>query len=391
MPDPFDPPAPPPPDPRPPLTVVPMSRPLPPPRPAGISVGRLFTWFLLLGSMALNFFLCLGLFGQNFGVGDSLGTELRLHEHYHAGRKGASNKIAVIKVDGTIMEGLLHYAHKEIETAAADDHVKAAVIRINSPGGSITASDDLLRRLQRLRDGTTPGHLSFKKPLVVSMSSLAASGGYYIAMAAPRVLAERTSITGSIGVYAAFPNLSQLADKYGFEMIVIKSDVMKDSGSPFKPMKPEERQLWQDMVNHAFSQFIEVVEEGRPQLKGKLTEVVEEREISGDKGPVKYLRKRADGGIFTADKALEYGLIDQIGDLEEAIAEAAKAAGLGEDYKSVTYQKPITFADLFGVNQRTPASGSLDFSGLARLATPRLWYLAPQSDLAGYLATLGRE
>src|SRR5581483_6527465 len=121
-----------------------------------------------------------------------------------------------------------------------------------------------------------------KKPLVVSMSSLAASGGYYIAMAAPRVLAERTTITGSIGVYAAFPNLYHLADKYGFEMIVIKSDVMKDSGSPFKPMKPEERQLWQDMVNHAFSQFLAVVEEGRPKLKGKLIDNVEERQILAD-------------------------------------------------------------------------------------------------------------
>src|SRR5207248_1742614 len=81
------------------------------PRRMGLSVGRLFTWFLLLGSLALNVFLCMGLMGQSIGVGDGLGTELRLHEHYHAGRKGSSNKIAVIKVDGTIMEGLLNYAH----------------------------------------------------------------------------------------------------------------------------------------------------------------------------------------------------------------------------------------------------------------------------------------
>jgi len=108
------------------------------------------------------------------------------------------------------MEGTLHYAHKEIEEAAADSRVKAVVLRINSPGGSITASDDLLRRLVNLREGKTPGHPSAKKPMVVSMASLTASGGYYIAMAAEKLFAERTTITGSIGVYAAFPNVSEL-------------------------------------------------------------------------------------------------------------------------------------------------------------------------------------
>src|SRR5207244_10404138 len=138
MPDPFEPP-PPAPDPRPPLTVVPMSRPAPPPRQGGFSLLRFFFWLLFLGSLALNFFLFVALVGQSLGVGDGLGTELRLHEHYHSGKRASLNKIAVVKVDGAILEGLLTYAHKEIETAAGDDHVKAVVVRINSPGGSITA------------------------------------------------------------------------------------------------------------------------------------------------------------------------------------------------------------------------------------------------------------
>lgn len=388
MPDPFDPP-PPPPECRPPLTVVPMSRPLPPPPPpAGVSFGRVFFWLLFLGSVALNFFLFLSLMGHSLGVGDGLGGSAGVEEKYHAGRRDSKNKIAIVKVDGAIMEGMLHHVHKEIERAASDNHVKAVVLRINSPGGSITASDDLYRRLVHLRDGTTPGHPSAKKPLIVSMASLTASGGYYIAMAAERLLAERTTITGSIGVYAAFPNLYKLAEKYGFEMIVVKSDDLKDSGSPFKPMRPQEHQLWQDMVDHAFQQFIEVVEEGRPKLKGKLTQVVEERELGEGTDKVKYVRKRADGGIFTADKALKYGLVDQIGDVDDAVAEASKAAGLGDDFRSVIYNRPLSLFDLFGGQTKAAAP---NLGKLAEVATPRLWYLAPQCDLTGYLGLLGRE
>ncbi len=247
---------------RPPLTVVPLPRtpPPPPPRSAVGGFFRFFLWLILMGSLALNFLLFMVAFGiQGLAGGDGFGSSIHLDEHYYSGKRSAKDKIAIVKVDGAIMEGMLSYAHKEIEKAASDANVKAVVLRINSPGGSISASDDLLRRLVNLREGKTPGHPSAKKPIVVSMASLAASGGYYIAMAGSQLLAERSTLTGSIGVYAAFPNLSQLAERYGFEMIVIKSDALKDSGSPFKPMKPQERQLWQDMVNHAFAQFLAVV------------------------------------------------------------------------------------------------------------------------------------
>ncbi len=372
--------------PRPPLTVVPIGRPQPSARSAGGAIFRFFLWLVFMGSLGLNFLLFMALVGiHGLGGGDGLGGSLGLQEHFHGGKRTAKNKIAVVKVDGAIMEGMLGYAHKEIEEAAGDGNVKAIVLRINSPGGSISASDDLLRRLVHLREGTTPGHPSSKKPIVVSMASLAASGGYYIAMAGDPLLAERTTLTGSIGVYAAFPNLSQAAEKFGFDMIVIKSDALKDSGSPFKPMKPQERQLWQDMVDHAYDQFLTVVEEGRPKLKGKLKDNVEKREIlaGDDKIGVPFVRKRADGGIFTADKALKYGLVDRIGDLEDAIAEAAKAAGVGDDYKAITYQKPLALIDLLGIRQTAPAQGAAQLADLAQLATPRLWYLAPQFEFAG--------
>ena len=208
-----------------------------------------------------------------------------------------------------LMEGLTGYALKQIEQAAKDDRVKAVVLRINSPGGTITASDDLHRRLSQLRNGDSAKQHD-PKPLVVSMASLAASGGYYIAMPAQLLMAERTTITGSIGVYASFPNVADLAEKYGVRLDVIKAGRVKDSGSAFHKMTPQERQVWQDMVDHAYRQFLGVVGEGRPQIKGHLEAEVLTRIVtipeSGEK--LKMSRQRADGGIFTSDQALQLGL-----------------------------------------------------------------------------------
>jgi protease IV len=321
--------------------------------------------------------------------------------HHHSGKKIASDKIAVIRIEGVILDGLTSYAERQIDQAAKDDSVKAVVVRINSPGGSITASDDLFKRLKDLRYGNKEKDTR-AKPLVVSMGSLAASGGYYIAMPAQHIVAERSTITGSIGVYASFLNIADLADKYGFRMDTIKAGAVKDSGSMFHHMTPQERKIWQDMVDHAYRQFIGVVEEGRPKLKGKLsTEIVVREDIPlDDKGnisdknskarTVELTRVRADGGIFTAEKAKELGLIDQIGYLDDAIAEARKIAGLGESYKVITYEKPLTLSSILGVSSEQQDS-KVDFTSLARGATPRLWYLAPQSELAGLLAASKSE
>lgn len=398
MPDTHDPQYPPHSEGRPPLTVIPVRQAPRPPYPYPSPFAAFGRWVFrtaFLVSLGLNFFLLLTVASQ---YGD--GTGGRLFEHHYSGNSHAPDKVAIVKLDGVIMEGMLSFVQKQIEQAAADDHVKAVVLRVNSPGGTITASDDLYRRLVNLRDGTTPGHPSFKKPIVVSMASLTASGGYYVSMPAERLLAERTTITGSIGVYASFPNVAGLAKKYGFDMETIKAGGLKDSGSMFKEMKPQERQLWQDMVDHAYKQFLAVVEEGRPKLKGKLTEVVSESEIpAGEDGNdklknpqmVKYTRQRADGGIFTADKALKYGLVDQIGYVEDAVKEASKAAGLGDGYHTVFYERPQTLMGML-LQTRAPQPGSqVDFGKLAAAVAPRLWYLAPQSDLAAILTGFSRE
>jgi protease-4 len=319
--------------------------------------------------------------------------EKSLRELYHSGTRQARDKIAVVRIDGIILEGMTSYFRRQIVEASEDDHVKAVVVRINSPGGSITASDDLYRRLKALRDGDSVKGTN-PKPIVVSMASLAASGGYYIAMPANHLIAERTTITGSIGVYAAFPNISQLADDWGVRMNIIKAGEVKDSGSMFHPMSVQERQLWQDMVDHAYSQFLSVVKDGRgKKLKYDLRdEIPEEKkkipdlDKDGKKITVDYSRKLADGGIFTAEQALKYGLIDQIGFLDDAIALAKKQASLGDSYKVISYEKPRSLLEtLMGVKAPPPHTNG-NWPGLLDGTTPRIWYLLPQSGLSFWSA-----
>lgn len=344
-------------------------------------LNLLFLLVILLGFASLFF----GFFRPT--------PEDRLDETFHSGKDGSPHTVAIVRVDGVIMEGMTGFARQQLEQAAKDDHVKAVVLRINSPGGSITASDELHRLVSELAKGTDERE---GKPVIVSMGALAASGGYYIAMPAQKLYAERTTLTGSIGVFASFPNIKKLCDDVGVKMEVIKRGAVKDSGSPFKDMTAQERQLWQDMVDHAYEQFLEVVRQGRPDIAGKLTEVVIDRPLKvhhpGRKEAVeeRYIRSRVDGGIFTAPQAKEFGLVDQIGFLSDAIKDAATTAGLGSDYRAVTYDRPQTLAErLLGVQAPRPVM-ALDPARLAEAATPRLWYLAPQSELAGILAAAGK-
>ncbi len=390
------------PAPQPAPAAVPIPPPPPPRRPPSL-IGTALRWFfgIIFGlSLAANclvlVFLVVVIAGVTAGLGAGLGDESHLRERYHSGQRDAADKIAIVEIDGPIVEGMLSYPRKEITSAATDPHVKAVVVRINSPGGTITASDELYKRLRELRDGDHGRHTP-AKPLVVSMGSLAASGGYYIAMPAAHLVAERSTITGSIGVYAALPNIAELAKDYGVRMNVIKAGEVKDSGNMFHPLTTEERQVWQDMVDHAYEQFMGVVREGRGQkLKYDLRDEIKEEtkeipERDADGNVVKdkkltYIRRLADGGIFTADKALKYGLIDQIGYLDDAIAEARKQASLGENYRVVTYDRPLPFlSSLLGIDARQ-SEGQLSLKKLAAATGAHLWYLAPQSELSALLA-----
>jgi protease-4 len=387
-------------EPQPPL-VIPVrytTAPAPaPPPPVGPSpIGALVRTFLMLVlalSLGLNMVFLLFSF-SGLSVDES---NVRINERFHSGDSKAKDKVAVVKLDGVILEGATSFVQKEIEAAATDGNVKAVVFRIISPGGSITASDDLYCRMKELAQDKYPHQKGGKKPVVVSMGAMAASGGYYVAMPGEYIFAERTTLTGSIGVYASFPNVKGLADKYGVGMNLIKAGAMKDSGSMFHDMTPQEKRLWQDMVDNAYDQFLAVVEEGRPQLAGQMTEIVLRGQVAAPREPneeepklLDYTRYRADGGVFTAADALKFGLIDEIGTQDDAIQKAKELAKLGDTYKVVTYERPPSLSNLLLGGKANEQAKQPDLGRLSSLATPRLWYMAPQSELAGILSALGQ-
>jgi protease-4 len=318
------------------------------------------------------------------------------------GPRRAADKVAVVRADGPLVEGLDAHILKQVQAAARDGRVKAVVLRIDSPGGTIGASEGIHRELTRLRTGQHPRFPDAKaKPLVASMGAIAASGGYYIAMPAEKVFAEPTTLTGSIGVYAALPNVSKLASDHGVRMELIKAGPIKGSGSPFHELTPAERQPWQDLVDQAYDHFLDVVAAGRPQLtrdqlKGEVVlrkvafEYDEKGNVKKDNAgqPVKIAveRLRADGGTFTAAESRGLKLIDDLGMLEDAVADAAGRAGLGT-YQVVAYERPPSLVrTLLGV--RANSAGGPDLAQLARGLTPRVWYLAPGCDLSGVLAAM---
>jgi protease-4 len=385
---------------------------LPPGAYAPGSPSRFVRFFTGLGRVVaalatlVNLVVLLFVLGLLLALFTNIGkTEGGLRERFYAGNDKAQDKIAVIRIEGVLFEGLTDYAINQIDAAAKDDRVKAVVVRITSPGGTITASDNLHKRLNDLRNGKPKIRYPGKaKPIVVSMGSVAASGGYYIAMIRSEdkkdrptvVLAEPATVTGSIGVYASFPNIKGLAEDYKVKMNVIKAGDIKTSGSPFRDMTPEEQQVWQHMVDDAYLRFLGVITQARGLSKEKLQEDVVIKEtvpIRAGKEREKHLhytRYRADGGIFMAEQAVKYGLIDRIGYLPDAVQEAAKQAGLAEDYKAVTYDRPRTFlGSLLGIQASKP-SWQLDADSFASAAAPRLWYLAPQHELTGLLTALGR-
>lgn len=349
---------------------------------------------LLVVSLLLNLILIYALWPT------TAEDEPEVTETHLYGPRRAADKVAVVRADGPLVEGLDRHILRQIQTAGRDKHVKAVVLRIDSPGGTVGASEDIHRELTRLRAGQHPRYPDAKaKPLVASMGAIAASGGYYIAMPAEKVFAERNTLTGSIGVFASLPNVSEFAKDHGIRMELIKAGGIKGSGSPFHELTAAERQPWQDMVDQAYDQFLDVVVKGRPgltkdQLKSEAV-IKKDAFLYDDKGNVKkdnagqplktpVERFRADGGTFTAAEAQQFKLVDEIGVLEDAVAAAAKSAGLG-DYRVIAYERPASLLNLF-MESRANSAGEPDLTQLAAGLTPRVWYLAPQCEFTGMLA-----
>jgi protease-4 len=280
-------------------------------------------------------------------------------EKYHSLAQFASKKIAIVEVSGAIMEGEDSFAEKQIDRVREDPDVVGIVVRVNSPGGTVTGSDFIYHHLRELAEKR-------KLPIVVSMGSVCASGGYYVAMSVgsqpDSIFAEPTTWTGSIGVIIPHFDVSGGLAKLGISEDSIASGPLKKMGSPTRPMSPEEKKILQTLVDDSFKDFKAIVANGRPKFKDD---------------PAK-LDAVATGQIFTAKQALAKGLVDKIGFIDAAIARATELAGENaSSVRCVKYEKrPTFFGSVLGSEaQVPPARGMPDLSAVLDLATPRAYYL----------------
>jgi protease IV len=327
----------------------------PPARPR----RRLFAWIGWIG-----FLLCSLLLLREWSARrDYFDVTQGIHERFHSGAANGRDKVAVISVRGIILEGD-GFVKQQIDRVRQDEHVKAVVVRVDSPGGTVTGSDYIYHHLQKLREER-------QIPLVVSMGSIAASGGYYISMAVGdqerSIFAEHTTTTGSIGVIVPHYDLSGLLARYDVRDDSVSSHPRKQILSMTRSMSEEDRTLVQAYVNESFQRFKAIVKGGRPQLRqanagDTLLDAVHGRDL-------------ATGEIFTAAQAREYGLIDEIGFIEDAIARATELAGLdATGVRVVHYQRPLSLGNLVGMAEAADAEFPLE--ALWELSAPRAYFLA---------------
>jgi len=246
---------------------------------------------------------------------------------------------------------LLVRVREELKKAEEDKQVQALIVRINSPGGTVTASDILYREILSFKERT-------HRPVVAVMMDVAASGGYYLALAADTIIAHPTTVTGSIGVIMLSVNAEGLMQKIGVAAVTIKSAEHKDMGSPFRTLTAEERAVFQAVIDDLQRQF--------------LAKVIAHRKLAPETA-----RKLADGRVYTADQALAHGLIDKIGYMSDAVATAKQAAGL-DKARVIVYHRPRQYrATYYARAEDTPVASSDALSGMASMAAsgPRFLYL----------------
>jgi len=326
------------------------------PRRSG-GVARWFLRVIALSALGIALTLFLGLMG--LGGLLSVGSDDSIHEQYHSLAHHGADKVAVILLEGTILDGD-GFVKKQIDHIRKDEGVKAVVLRVNSPGGTVSGSDYLYHHLKKLVDDR-------KLPLVVSMGGIAASGGYYVSMAVgdtpESIFAEPTTWTGSIGVVIPHYNVAGLMEKLQVEEDSVKSHRLKQMGSPTRKMTEEERQIFQGLVDDSFGRFKDIVKAGRPAFRGDEQALV----------------KAATGQVFTTRQALANGLIDKEGFVEEAIDRAIALAKLDkEQTKVVKYKRTGGLLDLFlltAQSKSAPRHGVSELASLLELASPRAYYL----------------
>jgi len=273
-------------------------------------------------------------------------------------------KIVVLDVDGVIQDtgdtgsflqssGYNHQDFmKKLNYLKEDDTVKGVIIRVNSPGGGVVESAEIHNKLVDIQKKS-------KKPVYISMGSMAASGGYYISTAAKKIFASPETLTGSLGVIMEGYNYKGLADKYGVDFVTIKSGKYKDIMSPTREMTDDERQILQKMIDNSYEGFVKVISEGR--------------HMSVDE-----VKKIADGRVYDGRQAKEIKLIDDFGYLEDVIDQMKKQEKL-KGAKVVRYSDDLGFGSLFKFQAKKLIGDNVEMAGLMKILSkpnsPRLMYL----------------
>jgi protease-4 len=263
------------------------------------------------------------------------------------GFSGLGSKVAIVNLDGVISSST--EIVKQLDRWGRDDNVRAIVMRINSPGGGVAPSQEIYDKLMRVRADTN-------KPIVVSMASVCASGGYYIACAADKIMAVPGTVTGSIGVIFEWPVANKLLEKVGVQYETIKSGKVKDVGSPFREPNDADRAMLQSVVDDTYDQFVSVV--------------CERRGIPRDSAVA-----MATGAIFTGRQAQKLGLVDSLGTFDDAVDLAGELSGLGKNPSRIkeTPRRTVSIFDLLGSLTNVDFGRLLD--SRQDLVSPKLQYI----------------
>lgn len=280
---------------------------------------------------------------------------LGISEGAGMGGAGFGDAVAVVRVEGIILssdqpdaiDAVSSRVINDLKAAEADTTVKAIILRVDSPGGSVTGSAQIWEVLQTV-----------EKPIVVSMASVAASGGYYVSAPADYIIARPDTLTGSLGVILTLYDATDLIDKVGVKVIDITSGDNKAMGSTWAELTTEQRDILESITNEAYEDFVRIIADGR-----NLTEAE--------------VRQLADGRVYSGRQALENGLVDQLGNFQDAIDKAAELGGITGEPRLVEYKDQIpNWQDFFlGFSSqlsKTEAERTLDL--INELTTPSLEY-----------------
>ncbi len=310
-------------------------------------------WRLLIMGLIISIILNFSFYSQYQAY---FQEDQKTPERFHSGDKMAQAKIAVIKMDGTIMPPYTEQLLNQIKRAKEDEDVKGVVLTVDSPGGLVADSHQIYHSLQELGE---------EKPIYVAMQRMAASGGYYIAMGAgpkAKIFVEPTTWTGSIGVIIPRFDFSGLAEEWKVKSVPLKTGPFKDALNPFKEMTDAERGVWDAIMKDAFDRFIGVIVDGRENLN-------EEQ-----------VRALATGQVYTAQQALDNGLVDEMVFEADAIAALQTQLGL-TNTRVVKYEQPKSLMDAVLSGEATAKANSHPLQSLIDASVPRAMYLCSWSPV----------